>query len=109
MFGNRRNAELIRKMKKQGRTAVGTVVSVTAVSDIEQLIGIRTGTARHPYNVVIRFRTEEGRDEQLTMHTSDISSYSEGFEVNVRYFYKNGTCLAVPELLLEKPDKQRSE
>ena len=107
MFGNRRNAAVERKMKKQGRTVVGTVSSVTTVNEIEQKLGIKLTGMPHPYNVQIRFRTEEGREEQLMLHTTDISPYSVGFEVAVRYYYENGVCKAVPESVLKKPERQR--
>ena len=96
-----RNKAFIKKLKKLGKPAAGRVTAVTAQSELRGMMGMPLGEGL-PYTVVVGFTTEEGRAEQLVMHTSEGSSYAAGFEVPVIYYYENGVCFAAPAFIAEK-------
>ena len=97
--GSRRNSAFIKKLKRLGRPAVGKVASVVTQNELRAVTKLPLED-RLPYTVVITFSTEQGKQEQLVMHTRDVSSYAVGFEVPVIYFYEKGICLAAPASVL---------
>lgn len=90
---------LVKKMKRSGVCAVGTVTEITKKDCLPEEVRAILGTAEPSVVVTVSYKTQQNTDEVMLLSVSEKANnpYAVGETVAVRYLLENGHYVAIPE------------
>ena len=101
MFGFKPQNKMQKKLKKEGKKAVGKVTQIGKHPFADELSAL-FGQTNDKTQFVITYQTETGTTEEMIISSSNSNAYSMGQEVSLRYAYFNDHYFAMPETSFEK-------
>ena len=101
MFGFKPQNKMQKKLKKEGKKAVGKVTQIGKHPFADELSAL-FGQTNDETQFVITYQTDSGTTEEMIISSADSGAFSMGQEVPLRYAYFNDGYFAMPETSFEK-------
>lgn len=101
MFGFKPQNKMQKKLKKEGKKAVGKVTQIGKHPFADELSAL-FGNTNDETQFVITYQTDSGTAEEMIISSADSGAYCMGQEVPLRYAYFGDHYFAIPETCFEK-------